>query len=86
MKSTKKLALSSSFLGTMLVFLGWVSAFPTRTQAQVIGNNAVYSSGTSETGSSAWIDASVFTGTDVCAKVNAVFKSSANPYPGGCRD
>jgi len=81
MKSTKKLALSSSFLGTMLVFLGWVSAFPTRTQAQVIGNNAVYSSGTSETGSSAWIDASVFTGTDVCAKVNAVFKSSANPYP-----
>jgi hypothetical protein len=83
MKSTKKLALSSLFLGTMLVFLGWIAAFPTPTHAQtgVIGNNAVYSSGTTVTGSSAWIDASVFAGTDVCAKVNAVFKSTANPYP-----
>jgi hypothetical protein len=81
MKSTKKLVLSWSFWATVLVFLGWISAFSTRVQAQVIGNNAVYNSGTTTTGSSAWIDASVFSGTDVCAVLNAVFKSTANPYP-----
>lgn len=81
MNGKKKLASSWLFAGVAVVFLGWVSAFSTPMQSQVIGNNAVYTSATATTGSSAWIDASVFSSSDVCAALNAVFKSSANPYP-----
>jgi hypothetical protein len=82
MKSTNKLALRWLFSGAMLVFLGWISAFPIRTQAQgTLGNNAVYNSGTNTVGSSAWIDASVFSTADVCAALNAVFRSTVSPYP-----
>jgi hypothetical protein len=94
--SGKRLTWNWMFVGT-LAALGWLS-WPTRMDAQCsgnLGNTGVYAncaagSGIGVQGSAAYIDASYVTGTaskfDVCAKINAVLKSSGYPTAGAVID
>src|ERR1700722_14211543 len=56
---------------------------PIRAVAQIQGNNTVYNSaGTpAPTGSSALIDASTFSGTDICTVLNGILTSTLTAYP-----
>jgi hypothetical protein len=60
------------FCGTVVVLLGWLAVCPTSMEAQSPGNNAVYNSSTTLTGSPAYIDASVFFDSDICKTINDV--------------
>jgi hypothetical protein len=82
MRSTKIFVSDRLFFAAMVVLLmGW-SISPTPLQAQSQGNNAVYSNSSTVTGSTAFIDASVFSlingtihYTDICARINAALVS-----------
>jgi hypothetical protein len=62
---------------------GWCCLSPIRAAAQSQGNNTVYNSaGTpSPTGSPAFIDASTFSGTDICTVINGILTSTLTTYP-----
>jgi hypothetical protein len=78
MSTTKNLRLSRAFFETLFVLLGWWSFFPARVAGQSLGNNAVYKTSSSKVGSSAFVDASVFTGSpnnDLCGKIFAALAS-----------
>jgi len=77
MRSVRRLA-SSWISLAIFVVLCWLLMPPTHAQAQTQGNNAVYSGTNTLTGSSAFIDASVFSGTDICAKIYSVLTTN---YP-----
>jgi hypothetical protein len=76
MKIASKLAANWMFFATTVVFLGWLSVSPARVEAQT-GPNAVYQTG-SVVPSSAFIDASVYPGGDICAKIYNVLTTG---YP-----
>jgi hypothetical protein len=87
MKSNGRLIPYWPLLGLTLL-LGWVLMFPTSTQAQVEGNNAVYpASGQCCQGSPAFIDASQFLGhnqgLDLCDTIYGIFVNRWNvaAYP-----
>lgn len=74
--------LSSTVAAIFLVGL----SIPVPVGAQTIepgstGNSAVYQGSNQIAGSSATIDASVFPGNDVCAKINAVLTSTSPSFP-----
>jgi hypothetical protein len=79
MKITGKLVASWMFFATMVALMGWLATSPTRAQAQS-GFNAVYQS-SSTIPSSSFIDASAYSGADLCAKINAVLTSTLPVYP-----
>jgi hypothetical protein len=88
-RNTKK-QVSSSGVATILLFLFGLS-ISSPVEAQTIepgsvGNSAVYQGSGQVTGSSAMIDASVFPGNDVCAKINAVLTSPSFPSRGAVID
>lgn len=71
MNIARKLAAHPMLLTTLLLTTIWVSASPMRAAAQQ-GENAVCNSATPPTGikcSGAFIDASILTGTDICAQI-----------------
>ena len=88
MKKATKFA-PSMFLGTVIVIVGYLSAFPTAASAQSQGNNAVYyqsgSSGTCCQGSGAFIDASVFVsaGSTFCSTLFGILNASSYPSSTG---
>jgi hypothetical protein len=73
MKIARKLAAHPMLFTTLFLTMAWFSASPTRAAAQQ-GDNAVWTTNTSCCShSAAFIDASVLTGTDICAKIfNAI--------------
>jgi len=88
MRNTKRLACNWMFLGAMIAVLGWLSASPVNVQAQQ-GDNAIFKSSTAClsggcTPSTAFLDASVFGGTDFCQEVNNAL--NALPSVGGVVD
>jgi hypothetical protein len=78
MKGTTTFAQRWAFVGTLVVFLVWLLALPRNVVAQSAGNNTVYSSTTTVTGSSSFIDASVFasTSTDICATIRGILNTA----------
>jgi hypothetical protein len=85
MQITRKstvLALCSRGVATLLVGLAVSAPIEAQIQAGSLGNNVVYKGpGMMVAGSSAVIDASVFPGADVCAKINAVLTSTSPAFP-----
>jgi hypothetical protein len=81
MKIAKTFLFRVTFV-TMLAVLGLLSP---AASAQVAGDNVVYNSATTMTFSNSFIDASVLTGTDVCAKIRTALKNLQNTtnYPAG---
>jgi hypothetical protein len=79
MQSAKRFTSGWMFLGATIALLGLFSAVPVRVHAQE-GYNAIFKSSTGClsggcTPSAAFIDASVFTGSDFCQKVNNALNS-----------
>lgn len=69
------------FAATMIVLLGWLSASPTRVQAQT-GYNIVQTNPPAPIGTQAspsFIDASVYPGTDICTKIFNVLNGAYPP-------
>jgi hypothetical protein len=78
-------------LGAMFALIGWLTVSPAPMRAQTInsaslGDNAVWLSSTTIAGSSAFIDASVFSGSDICAQINSVLISTGYPPNGAVID
>jgi hypothetical protein len=57
------------FRPTLLVVVAWNSILMVSTQAQTTGNKAVYNASGTYASSSAYVDASVFAGSDICQKI-----------------
>jgi hypothetical protein len=88
MNCTTRLASGWTFFAIVAVLAGWLSALPTRAEAQGSqGQNAVYpASGVCCKGSYAFIDASQFLGNgqgkDLCDTIYGIFNNSfQNTYP-----
>ncbi len=87
MRITRKLRVRGLFSGSAAIHLflfglsisGPIAAQTIEPGSQ--GNSAVYQGSGEIAGSSASIDASVFPGADVCAKINAVLTSTSPAYP-----
>jgi len=81
-RSTTRLASGWISLATLVILLGWCSAWPTPAQAQSPGNNTVYASSTAQTGSAAFIDASVVPQqTDICYTLYKIISGATYAYP-----
>jgi hypothetical protein len=85
MQITRKSAVRAlSSRGAAVLLLGLAISAPIDAQIKngSLGNNVVYEGpGMVVAGSSALIDASVFPGADVCAKINAVLTSKSPAFP-----
>jgi hypothetical protein len=88
MKIADRLAVRSMVLSAIWIFSLWCATAPQRASAQTVtgsqklGDNAIWTNSTTITGSSAFIDASVFSGTDICAKIANALSSSSFPAGG----
>ena len=68
--------LSQIFFPALLLF-GWWIASPAGVQAQNAGNNAVYNSSGALAASTSYIDASLLSGADICAKIHTALGTIA---------
>lgn len=78
-------------LSITVILLALYSVAPEAANAQTInkapqGDNAVWLNGTTIDGSSAIIDASAFSGADICAKIAAALTTTTSFPPGGVID
>jgi hypothetical protein len=76
--------LGRAFVVFAMVVAGSFSVWPAYLQAQYSGDNVVYSSPTQTGNSHAFIDASAFSGSDICVKINTALVQLANQatHPG----
>jgi hypothetical protein len=88
MRVTRTSVYKSALFVTLGILLGWFSVSPTPAHSQA-GDNAICNSSSPPTGiscSAAFIDASVGTSGDLCARIYSVINSASYPAMGAVID
>ena len=89
MKKAMKVSIGTASIALLATLAGWLIVCPTPLAAQgTRGQNTVYSSTTNKVGSSAFIDASMFSAsaTDICGVLYFILKGTSYPSTGAVVD